>query len=370
MWRIEALIAAGRPADANRAAHEDGFADAAAWQLVRASFEARWSGEGLNTRTAYIHRSILRDVFADQPAALEFGDEARTAALIDEALARLGGNRSTHLTFIEGGRLVRAKRVISPRNRVELIQERLLNQPARQVRDALADYARRYPDVPFGWTYASEIDLWRGDYELALASFEELWQQTKTRWAYVGSAACAYLLGREDQALARWAEGLEVYGEYLTGEATHTYLGELWRKRGELDRARKMFEHTLVATSRLGAWINLALVGLALDDAALLDRALEPVHAQAPMLLWEASQAVGAPASTRIDPGRDSAASVLEQALVMMRGNRSSRLLTFVDRQGRFRVLAQEHARRWIDLARTSSELALAQLAFAPRGPL
>ena len=361
VWRIEALIAAERLEEANAAVHEEGFEDAAAWQLIRAALEARFGGEGLRARTAYIHRSILREVFADEPEPLRFDDDEQTLAWIDRALRRFGGNRSPTLTFVEDGRLTPAPHVVSPRARVESIQQRILHRQPDEVREALARTARDNPDVPFGWTYASEIDLWSGRYERALESFEQIWQATKTRWGYVGSAAAAYLLGHHERALERWREGLEVYGEYLPGEATHTYMAELLRKRGELERARAMLEHTLDSTpTRLGAWINLALIELELGERSRAERALEFVNEHAQILTWAASRALGRAGSTRVEP--QEAAPVLERALQMMRGNRSSGLQTFVDPQGRFRVLSQDHGRRWIELAGASWELAIAQL--------
>ncbi|EDM79862.1 hypothetical protein PPSIR1_22511, partial [Plesiocystis pacifica SIR-1] len=317
--------------------------------------------EGVDGRTRYIPKAILGELESDDAAA------GPPPLRFHRALARLGGNRSPRVTVLEdrpeGPRLRLAPELQSPRSEVEALQAQLRNRPAGEVLRALDEHAARHPDVPFGRSYAAELDLWTGDYARALERFDALWAETRTRWAYIGAGAAAMFLGDEDGALARWREGLRVYELYLDGEATHTYQAELWRKRGQPERARELLEHTLASTgTRLGAWINCALVGHALGDADLRARGLAFAQRHAPQLLWSAQRSVERDA---FHPGTRPAIgdpAVLERALVLMRGNRSSGMHTFFDDEGRFRVFAHDHARRYLEFAETTSELALRAL--------
>ncbi|MCB9755485.1 MAG: hypothetical protein H6713_36600 [Myxococcales bacterium] len=355
LWRIRTLNALGRAAEAADACVEGGFDDSTAWQLVRVLAECARDPKRyyLTGRTAYIFRSILRDVFADEREPLALDDPEQLLALTRRALERLGGNLSSLRTFTRapGAPLELAPHVDSPRLRAQTLQERLRRHPPEEVRAGFDAFARAYPEVPFAATYSAEISLWIGDYERAAAVFDEVWRATRTRWGYVGAGASYMLLGQHERALARWAEGREDY-TYLPEEATHTYQGELWRRRGEPTRALEHLDKAVNAgdTFRLGGWINYALANQELGRRDEARRALDVVQSRAPLLIWEATRADGASASTRV--ALADAPRVLEEALRLMRGNRSSRTLTYLDRRGRLYVQLPDQVARWRDAAR------------------
>ncbi len=368
LWRVLTLLELGRGKEALAAAREDGFADAAAWQLVRVLAECSVDSRRkyLRDRTRYIYKSLLRDVFSDQPARLRFDEPDHILALVRTALRRFGGNLSERRTFLSepGAALEDASHVISSRVRVERLQGRLRAASPETVIASLERFARDYPEVPFGGTYGAEIRLWMGEYEATARAFDGIWRATRTRWGYIGAGASYMLMGRFDEALARWREGQQYY-TYLEHEATHTYEGELWRKRGELERARACL-HGVVQPGqpfRLGAWINYALVARARGELEEARRMIAGIEDYAPLLLWEAARSLGRAGSTSIS--LDDAPVVLEEALRLMRGNRSSGTLTFIDRAGRMRVQLQGHAREWRELARFSLGVVLDALARA-----
>ncbi|MCA9694924.1 MAG: tetratricopeptide repeat protein [Myxococcales bacterium] len=363
LWRAEVLFALGERRRAGQAIVEKGFDNQATWQLLRALIEGSDRAETLHGGTSYNFRLLLRDVFADSQTPLRFDDDARSLALLRRALSRIGGNRSPQMTFTVGDerRLVSASHVIAPRTRATSLQERLFVDPPEVVLAAFDELARDQAEAPYGITYGAEVRLWLGDYAGALARFERAWQERRTRWGYVGSGAALMLLERGDEALARWEEG-RAYFDYLPEEATFAYRGELWRKRGELERAATELEHAVAHNpARLGAWVNLALLQLERGERAT--QAIAQVSARAPILCGEVARELAVALDSNMS--EETWRELLARALIKMRGNRSSKIHTFVDARGRLRVLSAEHAASWVRFAATSAQLARDDIAQA-----
>jgi hypothetical protein len=141
--------------------------------------------------------------------------------------------------------------------------------------------------------------------------------------------------------------------------------GEAYRRLGRLAEARADLETaTQIHPSRLGAWVNLALVYDALgraDDAASIHAR---ILARAPGLLSDAALAAeldetGAP-GTRV--------RVLESALELMRGNRASTCQTYVTHRGALRTVPQR-ATSEVDPHQRSKWLSAASRWLAERAP-
>jgi hypothetical protein len=246
-----------------------------------------------------------------------------------------GGNRTDTLTVIgrdaEGTvSLVRAP----PSESGRIASVRNLHQlgvaDVAKTLSGFEELERRFPRSPHPIVYRGELRLWLGDGEGALDEFRRSRTRGACRWAYVGSAATLMFLGRPRRAWLVDRIGALRFKRLVTA-TTHVYRGELARRRGALRLARR---ELLVATdnrpTRVGAWINLALVEQRLGNTAAFDAALRRLEQLAPAIIWEARRALGLPPSTRLDA--EDAAPVLEQALILMRGNRSSTQHTlFVD---------------------------------------
>jgi hypothetical protein len=163
---------------------------------------------------------------------------------------------------------------------------------------------------------------------VALDEFRRSRARGVCRWSYVGAAATLMFLGRWRQAWLVDRLGTLRF-KRLASATTHVYRGELARRRGALRLARR---ELLIATTnkptRVGARINLALVERQLGNDAAFATALRQLEQDAPAIIWEAHGAIGLPPSTRLDPAN--APQVLEKALTLMRGNRSSTQHTLV----------------------------------------
>lgn len=348
LWRAQAGLRVGRPRDANRDLFAAPFDDTAVWQLLFALVRSRQNpSKALHGPLAFFHRALLRDVHPPEVYEPAFADDEATQALLWQTLARFAGSRSAPFSMFDAdGRLLPADELASTQVRATRLQHRLLTRPVEQVLDGLAELAERYPDSPHPHTYTAEIRLWLGDYERAWQITNDMWMRTGTRWAYIGSGAALGLLGRFDEALERWEIGRETFETFLPHEATYCHRGEVYRLLGRFDEARSDLEQAARSNpTRVGAWINLALVYLEDGNHAALEHALAQIDAHAPLLLWEASRAAGVPPAIRVN--RNAPARVLDHALRLMRGNRSSVMFTFIDDGGRFRVTPDDQLSIW-----------------------
>jgi hypothetical protein len=112
----------------------------------------------------------------------------------------------------------------------------------------------------------------------------------------------------------------------------------MWRRRGEHARAiAELREAVTAKPGRLAAWMNLALSLHAQGDDAEARRIFTDVAARAPRLLWDATRALAQP--TAWPPPYARMDALFGTALAMMRGNRSSHTVTYVDPEGRLRVV-------------------------------
>ncbi len=265
-----------------------------------------------------------------------------------EALARLGGNRGRPATLVEGDTLRRVP-TLAPRVAAERLQRSLLHRPVEAVLETFLAQQRADPGLPYPYTYGAEILLWTGDYDRAFELLVEAWERFETRWAYIGAGAAEAMRGRPEAALEWWRKGEAAFG-LLDAEATHAYRGEVWRRLGELDRAKADLEHALhLRPGRHGSRLDLARTLLEAGREAEGASQLRRLAQVAPFLIAEArlDAGVGEGALDLGDLGPSPRAEVLARAAHMLRGNRSSKLLTFVDREGRFRVFAEAHVERW-----------------------
>ena len=182
-----------------------------------------------------------------------------------------------------------------------------------------------------------------GRYEDAIAAFRRAHERHTARWAFVGRAAARIMLGEYEEADKLFRTCARVFPP-VVGATTHVYAGEALRRRGAL--AEAVDELTIAVETkagRVGAWLNLALAHHALGDEASVIPIRDALDEKVPGLFWDATRAAGLTPSTRVE--LEHLPVVYEAALTMMRGNRSSHLITYFDSDGVMRIARD--ARAW-----------------------
>ncbi len=351
LWRAEALVRLGRIDEAREALRHIRSGEQPASRLLEGIIALEHGGLVDDARQVFPY---LLTSFGLGRMASASVDELREAGWV--ALTRLGGNRGVPVTLMDGEGQLRAHRDPPPRVEAERMQRTLLHSSPEAVLRAFERHREGAPELPFSSTYPAELLLWLGRYDEARELLEAAWARFETRWAYVGAGAAAALAGRHDAAIEWWSRGEAHFG-LLDAEATWAYRGEAWRRAGALDRAVADLEHALrYRPSRHGTRVDLARAHLERGDEAAARRELQHLGHHAPPLLAEA-RGDGGPASLEDLPA-STCAEVLATATQMLRGNRSSKLLTFVDREGELRVFADRHQERWAVLSRRLEFLA------------
>jgi tetratricopeptide (TPR) repeat protein len=309
---------------------------------------------------------VLAPELAEQ--GIRTRDPEQLIAAVEAALAALRGNRSIHITHMPEGRLTRVHGETGCRHRSRRALQLLRVAPPELCLAELDAVERDHPHSSLPLCHRGELHLWLGNWAQARADLEAAIERvTGTRWAYMGLSTLDLLAGEPERALAINAKGVEVMRE-SEGLAIHVFRGEALRQLGQLDKAIPELERAVAAhPARASAVINLALAHAAAgqhEQARALWHRL--AHEQACGLISDAARelAEGRPlarqscmvepepispieAARRIVGDRDwqptleVIVAVLERALKMMGGNRSSGLLTYWTSDGRLRFVQQ-----------------------------
>ena len=271
------------------------------------------------------------------------GRRSQLVACIDLALQRALGNRDMRLTYRAGdGEPVRVRTRSAARyaSRQALRQIRGC-QPA-QVLEALDRVVDRFPQSSLPICHRGELHFWLGDLEAGRRDLEAaLAINPYTRWAYIGLTGIDITEGDPRRALQTSAEGVRMMGG-TEGPAVFVYRAEAHRLLGDLEAARTDCERALaISEERLGAWLNLALAHAGLAQWGHFSRVWRQLEERAPGLLSDAAAEIGV--QLRGDPGhevgRDRKREIVERALRMARGNRSTGLTTYFTAAGRLRFV-------------------------------
>ncbi len=347
LWRMRAMLELGRAEGAIALAKVGAYAERVAWKLWRAYAEGHADPRTtFHGKEAYQVRLLLEAIHGVEPVERAYADDDRALALLRRTLERLGGNYGPLSTWLDDGQLQLAE-LVSPREEAIDAQLAIPDTGLEAAFEALDEQARRMPDSPFGRTYRAELLLWTGRTAEAEAAFDAIWDETKTRWGYVGLGAARLFAGRPDDALEAWEAGLEHY-DYLPAEATFAYRGEAYLAMDRLEEARAELEHaTTQSPSRVGAWAALAVARVRSDDGPGARDALDRVAELAPALVAVAAQQAGvSPKTTRIEE----LGAMARAALEALGGNRASKVFTFRDASGTCALRAVP-ARHWTELA-------------------
>ncbi len=174
----------------------------------------------------------------------------------------------------------------------------------------------RFPEHATACTYAGEALVWSGRYQEAAAQFERaIAIDATTTWAWIGLGASALLTGDPERALAVFARGVEMCD--YEGPTLFLYRAEARWAVGERAAARSDIDRALVSKpQRLSAWVLRALFDAEEGDSAHAAELCERLRTAAPGLWADAG-------------GRGDPVPVLRAVRAMMRGNRSSSLVTY-----------------------------------------
>lgn len=286
-------------------------------------------------------REAVEEIVPEARAAFEQPSEARLVRCLELALERMRGNRAPTATFVdERGTLRRVRARTGVRHAARHALQLIRVLPPADTLAALDEVVRRHPDAPLPICHRGELRSWLGDLAGARADLEAAIRLDRfTRWAYIGLSGLDLLEGDPERALRTSAHGVRTMG-HTEGPAVHVHRGEALRRLGRHDEARVDLERAIeLGPTRISAWVDLALVHAATGRREAFDEAWRHLEVAAPGLLSDASRELevvlwGDPGEV---PSLDERQRVLEHALAMMRGNRSTSCATYFTREGRLR---------------------------------
>jgi len=344
-WLAEIAIAEHRSDDAHAAisraiAAGGGVVFAGQILRLRVKLEEPRAVEWLFAPHLIAHqRAPLRALVPELAAVLDGFDRDGWRALLDTALQRMHGNRSTVATYFYEGTLRLVPHIRDPRAESRRALERVRLEPAEKLLLELDEVRRSFPRSPLPLAHYGELLLWMGRLDEARTALDgALAIETGTRWAYIGLGAIDMLSGDPERALVTLEDGVRAM-QNTTGPAVYVHRGEALRRLGRLAEAKvDLVRAVELNPARLSGWINLALLHVANGELEQARSLTAEVFARAPGLVSDAAREVsvelfgdGAPAE--LEPiGR-----VLDHALAMLRGNRSSSCITYFTSEGALR---------------------------------
>ncbi len=270
---------------------------------------------------------------------LRRGDPGAWVQAIERCLDRMQGNRSTTPTWLHDQGLALLPPCPDPRVESRRALEQIRVAPREQALADLEALAPYFPGSGLPHAHRGELLLWLGETRAARRALEQAIEvYPQTRWAYIGLTMCDLLDGDPERALATSARGVAAMSN-TEGPAVSVHRGEALRRLGRISEARADLERAVaVHPSRVGAWVNLGLLGLAQGERAAVRAAVERVLWLAPGLLSDAARVEG----VSLFPGRgvlaeEAFAPVLERALLLLQGNRSSSLVSYLTPEGALR---------------------------------
>lgn len=281
------------------------------------------------------------EICPDAHAAFTARDASQVARVVETALERLKGNRSTMSTYVdESGTLRRVIARSGPRHAARRALQLIRIHPPTQVIERLDETVKHYRTSSLPVCHRGELYLWLGDLRLARADLDEaIALLPQTRWAHIGKTGIDILEGNLERALETCAHGVEIMGNTY-GPAVYIYRGEALRRLGRFEEARKDLELVAELTpTRVSAWVNLGLLYHQLGLSDEFETAWQNVIKAIPALVSDAARALEIVVWSDQGPlpSRDDRVRILERSLEMMGGNRSSSCVTYYNGEGQLR---------------------------------
>ena len=267
----------------------------------------------------------VADLARRAPALCEGGVDC------ERAFDALSGNFSVHPTaVIEPGRTRRLSPLPDPRSAAMDARRALRVVGFESILELYGELLETYAHHPLVHTHRGELYMWTGRYEEAIADFEAALEgSARTVWAYIGLALARSVTGDPEAALEVLDRAAQ---NTFVGPTTPVVRGEALRLLGRDDEARADLVRAVEdSPGRISAWVNLALVAARAGQRGELRRCLRAIAERAPSLLRDLAHDRGRGLSLS-DP--DALVEDLEHSLRMMRGNRSSRMVTYYTADG------------------------------------
>lgn len=283
-------------------------------------------------------RPCLR-VLCPELAHVLGGDDAQGwRDVLDLALARMHGNRSTTPTYLADRELRPVPRIADPRRESRLVLNRIrIDAPEGLLRelDALAE---RFTWSGLPLAHKGELLLWLGRIDEAERALRgAIATLTHTRWAYIGLAAAALVRRAPKEALRVLAQGVRVMND-TTGPAVYVHRAEALLQLGRLEEAEHDLARARVANpNRLATVILTARLQLARGDRARVRETFAEIRRRAPGLCADALRELDVRPLALEDASIEVWTEIIEHVLHMLRGCRSSSWTTYVTREGRMR---------------------------------
>lgn len=180
---------------------------------------------------------------------------------MQELLDSMHGNRSAHLTILDGAGWRLFEGPLDVRHESRILQMRVRTRPPAALA-GLLELAERVPHDSQPDTHRGEVLLWLGRFADAEAAFRKaLHTQYTTRWAWIGLGAAQLYLGDVEGALATWDTSQDVV---IPGRTIWIYRAEAHMLRGDrtqaiecLQRSRELHPERL-AVHVLGGLLDVA----------------------------------------------------------------------------------------------------------------
>jgi tetratricopeptide (TPR) repeat protein len=283
-------------------------------------------------------REALLALVPEIPTPLAETDIPTASLILDRALERMFGNRSVVPTYLQKGELFLVRGVRDPRTASRQILERIQVDPPEMLLAEFDELAAKFPASSLPLVHKGELFLWLGQLEESRKMLRRAIERVNgTRWAYIGLSLIEILEGKLEEALEVLAYGISVMSN-TEGPAVFVHRAEALRLLGR-DAEPDLMRAIKSNPSRVSAHMNLALVrlgqGREKEARQLVGQAIDVI----PGLFSDAASELGLDQITddleRVDS--EILRQVVEQALKMMRGNRSSTCITYITRSGRIR---------------------------------
>ncbi len=286
----------------------------------------------------------LRELVPGQAeSALESRTMAELVAVVEAALAALRGNRSIQATHVVDGELVRLHARTGCRFESRWALQLLRVAEPSECVAQLDRVVGKYPGSSLPVCHRGELHLWLGDWPRARRDLEHALELVVgTRWAYMGLSTIDLVAGNHAEVLAINARGVQVM-HGTEGPAIYVFRGEAKRKLGLLDEAIVELDKAVAShPARASATLNLALAFAAKREyEGLRELWRRLTREQAAGLMSDAAHELGLTIFGDRDwePEPERMVAVLEHALTMMGGNRSSGLMTYWTARGQLRFV-------------------------------
>jgi tetratricopeptide (TPR) repeat protein len=345
LHRARALVHLGRQEEASASLASLGDGEGFARRVVIALVDASLWARKVPPSEVYLNGLFSRELpslLGPAAFAEAMSSRAELVACLERLLVRMAGNLGPVPTLATTGAVGERgfTALVLPRSPRDVAAETLfaVREVGPEATDvALARLVEQAPTSVHGHCYRGELMLWLGRYEEALRCFRATRAIEPARWADVGTFAVFALTGRHVRAAAMERLAHQRFPPIATSTLP-VYRGVLRRRTGDLAGAVDDLRAALAAKpSRTGARIELCLAlraSGAREEATA--RAAELVREAAPLLVSSAD-ALGL--DWRSTPAYLVGDGVLEHALEMMRGNRSSSVVTWFVGDGTMRAL-------------------------------